>query len=61
MKYYMKVTNDKYELPIAVAESPGELAQMLGVTKGTVLASIGHHYANWIRLEIEDEEELEKA
>ena len=53
----MKVTNDKYELPIAVAESPGELAQMLGVTKGTVLASIGHHYANWIRLEIEDEEE----
>lgn len=39
MKYYwMAVTADKYELPLAVAESSFSLAKMLGVHKGTVLA-----------------------
>ena len=38
MKYYwMVVTADKYELPLAVAESSFCLAKMLGVHKGTVL------------------------
>lgn len=30
-KLYVKCTTDKYELPIAVADSPGELANMLWV------------------------------
>ena len=38
-KLYVKCTTDKYELPIAVADSPGELANMLGVTTGTVRSS----------------------
>ena len=29
---YMKVTNDQYELPVALADTPEELAEMLGVT-----------------------------
>ena len=32
----MRVTDDKYELPIAVADSQIELARMLGVTEGAV-------------------------
>ena len=30
---YIKVTNDKYRLPIAVADSAGELARIVGATK----------------------------
>lgn len=30
MKLYVKVSDDKYELPEAVAESPIELSKMLG-------------------------------
>lgn len=30
---YMKVTNDKYRLPVAVADSAGELARIVGATK----------------------------
>lgn len=33
---YMAVTKDKYELPIAVADSPAELAEMIGVPVKTV-------------------------
>lgn len=41
---YMKVTNDKYRLPVAVADSAGELARIVGATKNTVLSSISHGY-----------------
>ena len=34
---WLKVTKDKYELPVAVAETAQELAEMCGVTKGTIL------------------------
>ena len=36
MKLYMAVENSKEELPIAVAESQRELAQMIGWTLGYV-------------------------
>ena len=39
-RLYIKVTRDKYELPIAVAESAGELAKYCGVTKNSILKSI---------------------
>ena len=37
---YMKVTNDKYELPIAIADSAEELAEKFGTTKGVVYTSV---------------------
>ena len=37
---YLWVPSDKYELPLAVAESMEELARMAGVTVGTVTSSI---------------------
>lgn len=36
MTLYIKVTNDKYELPVAVADSPSELAIMLGLKRQTL-------------------------
>lgn len=40
MKIYMKVTNDKYEHPIAIADTQRELAEMLGVTKNCIASSL---------------------
>ena len=54
---YMKVTKDKYELPIAVAESPRELAEMLGATRKTVSSCISKKLPTWKKVEIEDEED----
>lgn len=34
--YWLKVTNDRYELPLVVAESCGELAKACGVTVNTI-------------------------
>lgn len=36
MTLYLRVTDDEFEFPIAVAESQAELARMLGVTLNTV-------------------------
>lgn len=40
MKVYMKVTGDKYELPIAIADSPKELAEMVGVKANSISSQI---------------------
>lgn len=57
MTIYMKVTKDIYELPIAVAESPRELADMLGTTKNTVLSCISKKLPTWKKITVEDEED----
>ena len=36
MTVYMKITQDKYELPEAIAENIGELARMGGVSWRTI-------------------------
>lgn len=36
MTLYLRVTNDEYELPMAVADSPSELAVMLGLKRQTL-------------------------
>lgn len=38
----MKVTLDKYELPVAVAESSAELAEILGISKNTIYSNMSH-------------------
>lgn len=37
---YMAVSKDKYRLPVAVADSPMELAQIVGVNYNTVMSVI---------------------
>lgn len=53
-KLYVKCTTDKYELPIAVADNPGELANMLGVTTGTVRSSTSKRKNGYYKVEVED-------
>lgn len=57
MTLYMKVTKDKYELPIAVAGSTKELALMLGIKPNNVSACFSKKYPSWKKVEIEDEED----
>ena len=42
---YIAVTLDKYELPIAVADSPKELAELYGTTRNVVSSMISHEKA----------------
>lgn len=37
---YMMVSDDKYELPLYVADSAQELAEKLGVKKGTIYSHV---------------------
>ena len=39
--YFMRVTNDKYELPLCVAESVKELAEMAGVRPNSINVALG--------------------
>lgn len=56
---YMRVTADEFELPIAVAGSPKELAQMLGKTRNAVNSAICHKNRGWCKVEIEEDEDEE--
>lgn len=57
MKLYMKATKDEYELPLAVAESAGELAELTGVDKKVIISSISHKRRQWKKVIVEDEDE----
>lgn len=46
---WMKVTSDEYELPIAVADSAQELADMLGINKSNIMSCISHSKSNGYR------------
>lgn len=64
---WMKVTHDKYELPVAVADSSRELAQICGVKLSSIYSIMSHaknNYRNYdwspyrkIRLEEDEEDE----
>lgn len=59
----MQVTEDEYELPVAVADTVKELAKIVGVKENTIHSSISHMKSGRIktsiyrRVEVEDEEE----
>ena len=56
MKLYVRTTTDELELPVAVAGSAKELAEMTGTTAACVLSSIAHGHKGWYRVEVEDED-----
>lgn len=56
MKLYIKTTKDKYELPLAVAESVAELAKMVGHSKGTVASMITRNQNGYRKIVIDDDE-----
>lgn len=39
---YMLVTQDKYELPLIVADSVTELAQILGIKRNVISSAMSH-------------------
>ena len=57
-KLYLKVTKDKYSLPLAVADSAEELAEICGVTKENIFSRISEgknlKYPSYIMVEIEE-------
>ena len=55
MTLYMKTTTDKFELPVAVADSINELAQILGRTPGTVASCISRRSCGYHRIEIPED------
>lgn len=42
MVVFMKVTRDKYELPIAIADSIQELARITGSNENTIRSELSH-------------------
>lgn len=55
--WYMLVTKDKYELPLAIADSAEELAKIIGVSKNYVYCATsnvrGHLYPHIVKVPIE--------
>lgn len=62
MKIWMEITKDEYELPIVVADSRKELAEMVGVEPSYISSHIGHYKRGrlkkprFIVVEIEEDE-----
>lgn len=42
MCLYMLVTEDEYELPLVIADSLGELAEILEIPKNRISSAISH-------------------
>lgn len=61
MTLYMKVTRDKYELPLIVADSKAELARRCGVQPSTIAHSTNKNWTRptYVVVEIEDDEEVD--
>ena len=70
MTLFMAVTNDDYEVPIAVETSCQKLADVLGKSRSTVASTISHGYGaedkrayrgekrspmKYLKIEVEDE------
>ena len=54
---YLKVTKDKYELPVAVADSKKELARILGLHPSGLYRAFIHGQGNscYVEVEVEDD------
>ncbi len=62
MTIWMKVSDDKYELPVMIADTQLELANMLGISPNTIASSMSHNrargvYTPYRRIEIEEGDE----
>lgn len=58
MKLYMYTTKDKYELPIAVADSKGALAIMLGRPVHSVQSCFSKKHRGYVEVEVDDGDEI---
>lgn len=57
MILYIKVTRDKYELPVAVADSKKELAHMVGRDESGIYRAFAEGRKScYVKVEVEDDE-----
>lgn len=49
MKVYMQVTRDKYQLPVAVDDSPKELAELCGCSANAVSSALSRLKSGQLR------------
>ena len=56
MNLYMKTTTDKYELPIAVEDSPTKLARRLGLKRESVATLCSKQICGYHRIRMEDDD-----
>lgn len=68
MKIYMRVTQDKYQIPIDFDTSPTELAKRLGVNVNGVLANIWRQkhgklkgFPRYICVEVDDGNDVHES
>lgn len=60
MTVWMMVSKDKYELPLAVADSAPQLAEMVGVSANAIFSSYScykngkHKFSRFHKVEIEE-------
>jgi len=57
MTLYLYVSNDKYELPLAVAESKKELAYLLGKNYVAVSSYFSKGRKQYIKVEVEEDDD----
>lgn len=59
MRIFMEVTMDEYQLPVAVADSPTELGELVGNTSENIRTSAYHHRygkrRKYISVDVEDD------
>lgn len=53
---YLKTSRDDLELPVAVAEFPAELGDMLGISPNVVSSSISKGIKCYHKIEIDEED-----
>lgn len=55
MMLYMRVTRDRFELPLCVEDSPQALADKMGVKRESVASMCCKRQAGYRRVEVEDD------
>ena len=64
-RLYMMISNDIFELPLAVADSVNELAEMVGATPDTIRSCICKYergerqHSIYVRVTIEDDGDID--
>lgn len=61
MILWLKVTDDKYEFPLAIAETAGQLALMTGVRTNNIHSAISNakkygYRSQYVKVEIEEDD-----
>lgn len=60
-RIWMKISNDEYELPVAVAETAAELAELCGTSANVIYSQMSHYkrgslrFCPWVCVELAGE------